>query len=104
MSNRELKRDTQDMLTQQNDQMWEDLLMKATVEVHCYRYSSEVSEHNKILGDMQNNMGKTDTLLGRTLGKIQDMGKVGEASICATWFCLYLYGVLVVLYCFSKTC
>jgi hypothetical protein len=72
---------TQDMLMQQNDGLQEDLLMKAqqlrmiVTDIH-----SEVGEHNKVLGDMQNNMGKTDTLLGRTLGKLTDMGSSGGSK------------------------
>ena len=65
---------------------------------------SEVSEHNKILGDMQNNMGKTDTLLGRTLGKIQDMGKNGGSKHMCYMVLFFIFVVFLLYFtAFRKT-
>ena len=96
---------TQDMLTQQNDQMQEDLLMKAQqLRSIVTDIGSEVSEHNKILGDMQNNMGKTDTLLGRTLGKIQDMGKSGGSKHMCYMVLFFIFMVFLLYFtAFRKT-
>ena len=72
---------TQDMLIQQNDGLQDELLAKAQqLRMIVTDIGSEVSEHNKILGDMQSNMGKTDSLLGRTLGKLTDMSSSGGSK------------------------
>ena len=46
----------------------------------------EVSEHNRILGGMQDNMDKTDSLLGKTLRKLTEEESTAEAKTCVIWF------------------
>ena len=78
---------TRDILTEQNDAMQNELLAKARqLRSVVTVIGDEVSEHNRILGGMQDNMDKTDSLLGTTLGKLTEMGKHGGSKTCVIWF------------------
>ena len=57
----------------------------------------EVSEHNRVLSGMQDNMNKTDSLLGTTLGKLTEMGKNGGSKhMC--YMVLFFFFMIFLLY------
>ena len=89
---------TRDILTEQNDAMQNELLAKARqLRSVVTVIGDEVSEHNRILGGMQDNMDKTDSLLGTTLGKLTEMGKHGGSkNLC--YMVLFFIFIIFLLY------
>ena len=89
---------TRDILTEQNDAMQDELLLKAQQLRNVVTgIGEEVSEHNRILSGMQDNMNKTDSLLGKTLGKLTEMGKSGGSKhMC--YMVLFFFFMIFLLY------
>ena len=89
---------TRDILTEQNDAMQDELLLKAQQLRNVVTViGDEVSEHNRILSGMQDNMNKTDSLLGTTLGKLTEMGKNGGSKhMC--YMVLFFFFMIFLLY------
>lgn len=89
---------TRDILTEQNDAMQDELLLKAQqLRSVVTVIGDEVSEHNRILGGMQDNMNKTEGLLGTTLGKLTEMGKHGGSKhMC--YMALFFFFMIFLLY------
>ena len=89
---------TRDILTEQNDNTQNELLAKARqLRSVVTVIGDEVSEHNRILGGMQDNMDKTDSLLGTTLGKLTEMGKHGGSkNLC--YMVLFFLFIIFLLY------
>ena len=87
---------TRDILTEQNDAA-DELLAKARQLRSVVTVIGDVSEHNRILGGMQDNMDKTDSLLGTTLGKLTEMGKHGGSkNLC--YMVLFFVFIIFLLY------
>ena len=89
---------TRDILTEQNDAMQDELLLKAQqLRSVVTVIGDEVSEHNRMLGGMQDNMNKTDSLLGTTLTKLTEMGKSGGSKhMC--YMVLFFFFMIFLLY------